>query len=76
MNTNEYYLQQLDKAAYTGDVSKVVELVELRLDWNQLYDDRKSSFTAIHHVLRGMHDSLVTQSLYLLGNHEAARLQG
>ena len=70
MKTNEYYLQQLDRAAYSGDVSKVIKLVELQLDWNQLYNGRKSSFTAIHHALRGRHDSLATQSLQLLGYHE------
>ena len=71
---SEYYLHQLDRAAYSGDVSKVIKLVELQLDWNRLYDDRKASFTAIHHALRGRHDSLATQSLQLLGNHEVASL--
>ena len=70
ISSSEYYLQQLDRAAYRGDVSKVIKVVELQLDWNQLYNDRKSPFTAIHHALRGRHDSLATQSLQLLGNHE------
>ena len=70
IRNNEYYLQQLDRAGYNGDMSKIVKLVELQLDWNQLYNDMKSSVTAIHHALRGRHDSLATQSLQLLGNHE------
>lgn len=70
ISSNEHYLQQLDRVAYSGDVSKVIKLIELQLDWNQLYNDRKSSLTAIHHALRGRHDSLATQSLQLLGNHE------
>ena len=69
---NKYYLQQLDRAAYSGDMSQVVKLVELQLNWNELYEDRKAPFTAIHHSLRGRHDSLATQSLHLLGNHEVA----
>ena len=51
ISSSEYYLQQLDRAAYSGDVSKVIKVVELQLDWNQLYNDRKSPFTAIHHAL-------------------------
>ena len=70
IRSNEYYLQQLDRAAYNGDLSEVVKLAQLQLDWNQLYDDKKFSVTAIHHALRGRHDSLATQSLQLLGNHE------
>ena len=70
IKSNEYYLQQLDRAAYNGDVGKVDELAELQLNWNQLYNDKKSSVTAIHHALRGRHDSLATQSLQLLGRHE------
>ena len=70
ISSSEYCLQQLDRAAYSGDVSKVIKVVELQLNCNQLYNDRKYSFTAIHHALRGRHDSLATQSLQLLGNHE------
>lgn len=70
INKSEYYLWQLDRAAYNGDVSKINKLVKLQLDWNQLYINKKSSLTAIHHALRGRHDSLASQSLQLLGNHE------
>ena len=70
ISSNEYYLQQLDRAAYNGDVNQIIKLVELQLYWNQLYDDRKSPLTAIHHALRGRHDSLATQSLQLVGDHE------
>ena len=72
INSNGYYLQQLDRAAYSGDVSKVVKLVELQLNWNQLYKDQKSVLTAVHHALRGRHDTLATQSLQLIGNHEVS----
>ena len=73
ISSSEYYLQQLNRAAYNGDVSTVVELVKMQLNWNQLYNDRKSSITAIHHALRGRHDSLATQSHQLLGNHEVCK---
>ena len=73
IRSSEYYLQLLNRAAYNGDVSKVAELVKLQLDWNQLYNDRKSSITAIHHALRGRHDSLANQSRQLLGNHEVCK---
>ena len=71
-SNNGYYLQQLDRAAYSGDVSKVIKLVELQLNWNQLYKDQKSVLTAVHHALRGRHDTLATQSLQLIGNHEVS----
>ena len=73
ISSSQFYLQEINRAAYNGDVSKVIELVELQLDWNQLYNDGKSFITAIHHALRGRHDSLSTQSLQLLGNHEVCK---
>ena len=71
--SNLFIAHQLDKAAYNGDIDSIIKLVEKQLDWIQLYSD--SGFTAIHHALRGRHDSLATQSLQLVGQHEVCDFQ-
>ena len=72
--SNLMIIHHLDKVAYKGDMNGIMKLVEKQLDWHQLYSDSGSPLTAIHHALRGRHDSLATQSLQLVGQHEACDL--
>ena len=69
-NINLPDIHQLNMAAYIGDTNQVIKVVGKQLDWTQMYNDSGSSLTAIHHALRGRYDSLATQSLQLVGEHE------